>query len=262
LFWTFFNPHCKDKLLKSPIYQEYKIALAHRDASIKRRNGVIQEKNEMISDSSKIITEKDDIIANQKQIIANHAHDIRRLSGLIRNKEGNARAKDESRQRLQKRLDAEIAASQSMQRNLDRQIHDLKTAMFQKNEEVMGLQALVRQRCSSCVASSGPASGPAPLLMEGKNISKGAMTSPSEQIDRNNGAGDMKEAKTDTTSKDVDRFLDQMLLDRAGSDKSALKVESDVEVVVVQGRKRNLSEGDEEQRKKADVKKIKQESEE
>jgi hypothetical protein len=71
-----------------------------------------------------------------------------------------------------------------------------------------------------------------------------------------------KEAKIDTTGKDADRFLDQMLLDRPGSDKSALKAGSDNEVVVVQGRKRNLSQGDEELREEADVKKIKQESEE
>jgi hypothetical protein len=252
-----------NELIKHLNYQEYQAALTTRDASIKRRNGVIQEKNEIISDHSKRITEKDDVIANQNQTIANHAQEIRKLSVLLRKKEGNARAKDESGQRLQKRLDAEIAASKSMQRNLDREILELKTAMFRKNEEIMDLQALVRQKCNSCVASSGTAVGSAPLFKEERNISKGAMTSPPEQIDPNNGASDMKkEAKTDTASKDADRFLDQILLDRSGSGKSALKVESDVAVVIVQGRKRNVSEGDEEQREDADVKKIKQESEE
>jgi hypothetical protein len=56
------------------------------------------------------------------------------------------------------------------------------------------------------------------------------VTSPSKRIDR---ASDMKEAKTDTAGKDADRFLDQILLNRPGSDKSILKIESDVEVVVV-----------------------------
>jgi hypothetical protein len=137
----------------------------------------------MISDRSKRITEKDDIISNQKQTIASHAQEIRKLSGLLRNKEGNARAKDESRQRLQKRLDAEIAASKSMQRNLDQEIRELKTAMFRKNEEIMDLQTLVRQKCSSYVASSGTAVGPAPLFKEERNISKGALTALLEQID-------------------------------------------------------------------------------
>jgi hypothetical protein len=208
----------------------------------------------------------DDIIANRERTITEQNQQLQRLRIASNHKESDKRAKDESMQRLQKRLDAEMSSSRSVQQNLDRQVYELKQTVFRKSEEILLLQAQARHRARSYAASSG---SPVPTRPKSerdeRKVSDGAVPSSCKKMTENDGAGGKgvlkEEPQDNNTSKDSDRFLDHLLTDKFGSDAAHVKVESDVEVVALRGNKRNLCEDDGEMEEEAKTKRIKQEPE-
>jgi hypothetical protein len=211
----------------------------------------------------------DDIIANRERTITEQNQQLQRLRIASNYKESDKRAKDESMQRLQKRLDAEMSSSRSVQQNLDRQVHELKQTVFRKSEEILLLQAQARHRARSYAASSG---SPVPTRLKSERdemkVSDGTVPSSCKKMtenDGNDGAGGKgvlkEEPQDNNTGKDSDQFLDHLFMDKFGSNAAHVKVESDVEVVALRGSKRNLCEDDGEMEEEAKTKRIKQEPE-
>jgi hypothetical protein len=166
---------------------------------------------------------------------------------------------------LKNELNAKIAANQSKQRVLEREINNSKTTVFRKNEELVLLQAQVRHRGVTNVISSGSLIRTGPKTnFGGRNMGTPLSLNQSSEKNRSNGAspaGVLKDGEADNTVEDADRFLDQMLMERIDSNESGVKTESGFDVVAFQGRKRNLSENDEAEREEAESKRIKQERE-
>jgi hypothetical protein len=173
---------------------------------------------------------------------------------------------------LKKELTAEIVAHKSRQQGLEREIHDLKTTVFRKNEELVLLQAQVRHRSDINVMSSGSLSRTWRRAACGLNTVKEVTRLSSKQSPESNPSNGvcpkdvLMEGRAVNTGEDADRFLVQMSMDRVSSDeagsKVGVKVKAEAEAVVFQERKRNLSENNEEEWEKAEVKRIKQEREE
>jgi hypothetical protein len=166
---------------------------------------------------------------------------------------------------LKNELNAKIAAHQSRQRILEREIHDLKTTVFRKNEELVLLQAQVRHRGVTNVISSGSLIRTGSKAnFGGRNLGTCLSSNRLSSKIWSNGAslrGVLKEGEADNTGEDAGRFLDRMLMEMGGSNEAGVKAGPAGDVVALQGRKRNLSRDNEELREEAESKRIKQECE-
>jgi hypothetical protein len=170
---------------------------------------------------------------------------------------------------LKKELTAKTVAHRSRRQSLEREIHDLKTTVFRKNEELVLLPAQVQHLSDINVMSSGSlnridrrrAAGiNLHLMKEGSRLSSKQLS----EDNRSHGVSPkdvLKESEYCNTGEDVDRFLDQMSMERLGSNETGVRVRSEAEGVAFQGSKRNFGENNEENREGAEVKRVKQERE-